>query len=122
MTSTAFDDQFAVCTPEEEEAFKAIEARQAEVSAQRKAGWYWVKVTARWEPAYFDGLEFTLDHGPIAKLGPRIPTPDEPWQCVPKEPTQEMQNHGSVARYHERLDCKGLYKAMLSAAPKPEDV
>lgn len=46
----------------------------------------------------------------------------EGWQAVPVEPTQEMQNHGSVARYHERLDCKGLYKAMLSAAPKPEDV
>lgn len=30
MTSTAYDDQFAVCTPEEEEAFKAIEARQQE--------------------------------------------------------------------------------------------
>ena len=30
MTSTAFDDQFAVCTPEEEEAFRAIEARQRE--------------------------------------------------------------------------------------------
>ncbi|QPI65896.1 hypothetical protein [Vreelandella venusta] len=25
MTSTAFDDQFAVCTPEEEEAFQAME-------------------------------------------------------------------------------------------------
>lgn len=30
MTSTALNDQFAVCTPEEEEAFRAIEARQDE--------------------------------------------------------------------------------------------
>ncbi|WP_438455368.1 hypothetical protein [Vreelandella venusta] len=30
MTTTAYDDQFAECTPEEEEAFKAIEARQQE--------------------------------------------------------------------------------------------
>jgi hypothetical protein len=45
----------------------------------------------------------------------------EGWKVAPVEPTQEMQNHGSVARYHERLDCKGLYKAMLSTAPKPED-
>ncbi|UTD55903.1 hypothetical protein [Halomonas sp. MS1] len=42
MTSTAYDDQFAVCTPEEEEAFKAIEARQkersprGEISGQRE--------------------------------------------------------------------------------------
>ena len=45
----------------------------------------------------------------------------EGWQCVPVEPTQEMQNHGSVTRCHEQLDCKGLDKARLSAAPKPED-
>lgn len=30
MTTTAYDDQFAICTPEEEEAFKAIEERQSE--------------------------------------------------------------------------------------------
>lgn len=30
MTSTAFDDQFAVCTPEEEEAFREMQAQQDE--------------------------------------------------------------------------------------------
>lgn len=30
MTSTACDDQFAVCTPEEEEAFRAMQARKDE--------------------------------------------------------------------------------------------
>lgn len=33
MTTTAYDDQFAECTPEEEEAFKAIEARQNECAS-----------------------------------------------------------------------------------------
>lgn len=43
MTSTAYDDQFAECTPEEEEAFKAIEDyrkqlhNSAEESAKRNA-------------------------------------------------------------------------------------
>ena len=119
MTTTAYDDQFAECTPDEEEAFKAIEARQAEVSAQRKAGWYWVKVTARWEPAYFDGLEFTLDHGPIAKLGSRIPTPDESWQCVPIEPTMKMRQSAGLGA-HQELRMWKAWDAMLSTAPKPE--
>lgn len=133
MTSTAFDDQFAVCTPEEEEAFREMQARKADVRGQREAGWYWVKVTAKWEPAYFDGLEFTLDHGPIAKLGPRIPTPDEPWQCVPKDPNSDQVDAGCEAtgecerlgECHLECDCSSVpkvYRAMLSAAPKPEDV
>ena len=46
MTSTAFDDQFAVCTPEEDEAFCAIEARQREAEVvkpserERFMAWY----------------------------------------------------------------------------------
>jgi len=32
MTSTAFDDQFAVCTPEEEEFFRERQAQQDELS------------------------------------------------------------------------------------------
>ena len=49
MTSTAFDDQFAVCTPEEEEAFCAIEARQREADivrpSQRERFEAWAKQT-----------------------------------------------------------------------------
>lgn len=38
MTSTAFDDQFAVCTPEEEEVFCAIEKRQEDARQAAEKG------------------------------------------------------------------------------------
>ena len=41
------------------------------------------------------------------------------WQVVPMEPSQYQQNAGSVARYHHESDCRGIYRAMLSAAPQP---
>ena len=131
MTSTAFDDQFAVCTPEEEEAFCAIEARQREVRGKSIQRERFEEFVIEWCERY--GVDINLeDYSPDANAYENA-TLDfawnafqaacpEGWQCVPAEPTQEMQNYGSVARYHERLDCKGLYKAMPGAAPKPEDV
>ena len=54
MTTAAYDDQFAVCTPEEEEAFLAIEARQREAEI--------VRLSERerflaWYESEFDGKE-----------------------------------------------------------------
>ena len=41
------------------------------------------------------------------------------WRLVPMEPSQYQQNAGSVARYHHESDCRGIYRAMLAAAPQP---
>lgn len=89
--------------------------------SERKEGWYWVQYAGQWIVSEFDGLEFTLDHGPIERVGPRIPTPDEPWQCVPKEPTEGMVNAGFWAVGNEqRVD--DLWADLLSAAPKPGEL
>lgn len=100
MTSTAFDDQFAECTPEEEEAFCAIEARLRErlgdeaKAGERRKGWYWVEpdeyTLVGLAPAYWNGQEW-FAHTP---WGERF----------------------AVLREHGRI------MAPLSAAPKPEDV
>lgn len=64
---------------------------------EREKGWYWVKAPdgeyccARYSterenrgvtPWLFAGMSF--DNDTWAEIGPRIPTPDEPWQCVPE--------------------------------------
>ncbi len=54
MTSTAFDEQFAVCTPEEEEAFRAIEARQREAEIMRLSE---RERFMAWYASEFDGKE-----------------------------------------------------------------
>lgn len=95
--------------------------------SERKEGWYHVKVGDYWTCAYWHGKGWTVlgvnqcSDKYFDEIGQRIPSPEEPWVTVPVEPTQEMQNAGSVARYHERKDCKGVYHAMTSAAPKPGD-
>lgn len=104
---------------------------------QRADGWYWVKLedSDGWIPWEWrsssrspQGTWFNSET-PI-EVGQRVPTPDEPWQCVPKEPTEDMMHAGCVAtgdceRIGEcHLDCHfspapKVYRAMLSAAPTP---
>lgn len=109
--------------------------------ANRKAGWYWVKyadrlvsfgATKEWVPLYWQGERFEdehyfLEHQNIGEIGQRIPEPDEPWQCVPVEPTDKMRlralsvddfESGGTSVDEFNSD---IYLAMLSAAPKPED-
>lgn len=54
MTSTAYDDQFAACTPEEDEAFRAIEARQRESEIVRPSQ---RERFEAWYASEFDGEE-----------------------------------------------------------------
>lgn len=103
----------------------------------RPAGWYWVKQdnpygAPSWEPAYFsDGWSISTPWcvgkafiAPV-EVGPRIPTPDEPWHCVPKEPNAAMSTAGGAAVRIETTAINKLWtagkvwQAMLKAAPSP---
>ena len=95
---------------------------------QREAGWYWVKWPheKEWFAARYMGRvreRHMWSSGDIIQsdapsfIGPRIPTPDEPWQCVPKEANREM-----VKAAMDRGAAFGAgahYAAMLAFAPKP---
>ena len=95
----------------------------------RQAGWYWVKEEGcpSWvvaEHPQEEEAEWVDNSGRelywVAEVGPRIPTPDEPWQCVPVEPTREMlasYEKASVAPIGP-LSVRG-YIHMVAAAPKP---
>lgn len=88
--------------------------------SERKAGWYWVKHKDQddWEPDYWLGSEWMCaelySHD---RIGPRIPDPDEPWQCVPVEPTEDMRK-AATARVGPFISY-ACWDAMLDAAPKP---
>jgi hypothetical protein len=99
---------------------------------ERKAGWYWVGTDDNpWEVAHWDGGEWWVANSQapwsdcyIKKIGTRIPTPDEPWQCVPVETTGEMDAAGCEAGSSAYADAEGIrivdaWEAMLAAAPKP---
>lgn len=90
--------------------------------SERKPGWYWVHVYGNWEPAYTDDGD-VFDHidSRVDKVGPRIPTPDEPWQCVPIVPTREMMESTGDTSAEAYSGMLGAWMMMLSSAPKPED-
>ncbi|MBW5800635.1 hypothetical protein [Halomonas elongata] len=104
--------------------------------SDRKPGWYWVKIreaglASDWFPTRWEGEDWSINnrsdsHSFKLIAGPRIPTPDEPWQTVPVEPTKSMREEFREA--HEaweegKGDGSGSpdfqWKAMLAAAPKP---
>lgn len=99
----------------------------------RQAGWYWVKEDAlapRWEAAEwcpeFNGWsvtaneEWVRDENLVA-VGDRIPTPDEPWQCVPVEATRDMRDavYKKTGSVQIMADAWAAWPDMLAAAPKP---
>lgn len=112
-----------------------------QTKAPAQPGWYWVKTDdwpeADWEAGEWDGRQWrvTSSDAPwapelIEMVGPRIPTPDEPWQCVPSIPTDGMKQAGKTAiedlqklrgidAYAHCDDAPAAYRYMLSAAPKP---
>lgn len=91
------------------------------MSKSRDAGWYWVRVCEggawgcfNWNGSKWKDSDGLYDDALFDVVGPRIPTPDEPWQCVPKEPNSAML---------AAVSCPGCaatdYAHMLAAAPKP---
>lgn len=123
MTTTAFDDQFAVCTPEEEEAFKAIEARQqerspsGEASCQRERFEAWATKN-KMDTSCFNGFYGDRDTF-MAWEAWEVACP-EGWTVVPINPAK--QQIGSVFWAHEDADVYGIYADMVANAPNPEDV
>ena len=104
---------------------------------RRKAGWYWVKMDGEWYASQYrpghirggDGVEapwsfgilLSLEEAGFDEIGPRIPTPDEPWQAVPVEPTEQMTGDVQRMTAHWANDAEDIWPIMLAAAPKPED-
>lgn len=89
----------------------------------RKAGWYWVKLIegGKWRCFKWNGSAWCDKRSEYPEdifdvIGPRIPTPDEPWQCVPVEATDEMVEAGYM-----KIDLKQKWVVMLATAPKPEN-
>ncbi|GAA0581133.1 hypothetical protein ACFQH5_20120 [Halomonas salifodinae] len=111
------------------------------MSEKREAGWYWCKDSYGDDlPLYWCGErwltsdDYSCDSAylkRVLEVGPRIPTPDEPWQTVPMEPDLAMQKayFESIDRHMQRVQTdlrfgrfdnqRLAYRAMLSAAPKP---
>ena len=90
----------------------------------RQAGWYWVKEHSyeNWAAWHWNGVDFAgVDEDCFAVIGPRIPTPGEPWQCVPMKLTKSMGkallNHSG--NLQTMADTWGAWPDMLAAAPKP---
>lgn len=94
--------------------------------SNRQPGWYWVwfmgrEGCARWDGDdwFIAGLEGDVPESCFSEIGSRIPTPDEPWQTVPVEPTREMLESigdNSAEAYAGML---GAWTAMLTTAPRP---
>lgn len=92
--------------------------------SERQKAWYWTKVDDCWGALEWDGESWAygdkefgdeyLDH-----IGSRIPTPDEPWQTVPVEPTIEMYDRALHDEAHGSDTAEAVWVSMLAAAPKP---
>ncbi len=94
--------------------------------SERQAGYYWVRhwqfhgwhigektLGGGW---LLTGMAMPYDDDDMEAIGQRIPTPDEPWQCVPVEPARAMLD----ASWREcAVSSPQVYRAMLKAAPKP---
>lgn len=95
---------------------------------ERKEGWYWVKMNKpsdKWRPDYYSGglwravWSMPEDDSINFEIGPRIPTPDEPFKCAPVEPTTEMVDAASEM-YMPFGDMAAAIQAAIVYAPGGE--
>ncbi len=93
---------------------------------ERKEGWYWVKVyhNGKWGCFFWTGTGWRDTSGVygealFAVVGPRIQTPDEPFKCVPVEPTAEMVDAASEA-YMPFGDMALAIQAAIVYAPEEQ--
>lgn len=96
--------------------------------SERQSGWYWVRLEDNhpWEVAKLSDSQMEGIEDMWAVVGPRIPTPDEPWKTAPVDPTREMVLDGawqSTSGVDDVMEAcaQDTGKAMLNAATKPED-
>lgn len=74
-----------------------------------------------------DGWQAAIAHA-AQKTAPEHTVPPG-WRLVPEEPTEKMMMHKATCQHHDPFDmtCVArsnrmrIYKAMLAAAPKPEE-
>lgn len=78
--------------------------------SERREGWYWVKMhCGLWTVAQLcEGVYVSVDGEWDDEndmiIGPRIPDPDEPWQCVPTEITAETGHKaGMMGEFSQSL-------------------
>ena len=98
--------------------------------SERKPGYYMIRYAheqAPWEPAEWDGERWMLlgnsssfSPATIGEVGPRIPTPDEPWR--PENCRNELQAKGKP---YPRSGCAVCGNGGLAGCPyehqrKPE--
>ncbi len=87
--------------------------------SERKEVWYWVKVgNAPWTPSRLskNGHPMIAERGMTYQIDQRIPSPDEPWQCVPVEPTTAMKQVADIDTPGPMTAWK-CWQVMLKAAP-----
>lgn len=82
--------------------------------SERTDGWYWVKlqdfdgwIPWEWRSSSRSPQGSWFNSETPIEVGPRIPTPDEPWQCVPSDgTTEEMDDavRGFLLMLSMRLD------------------
>ena len=91
---------------------------------ERQEGWYWVKVyhggtwgCFLWTGSGWRDSTGVYDDSLFDVIGPRIPTPDEPWKCVPTTPSRSMED---AMQYQSSFETRERYAALLAATPKPE--
>lgn len=91
--------------------------------SERKEGWYWIKSNhaALWECMQWNGAAWCCSNAASspAIIGDYIPTPDEPWQSVPKEATPDMRE---VQTLSNEVIAVRRWRDTLAVAPKPGDV
>ncbi len=96
--------------------------------------------SGKWGCFFWNGVQWRGESGAYPDemfnvVGPRIPAPDEPWQCVPVEPTDYMLFKAETAAMNKDVDTYSptptehpddgggpsgyYYRALLAAAPKP---
>lgn len=107
--------------------------------SERKPGWYWVAlpyhdgrnggfspgpwVCMEWEEGegwWFEEQGRSIRDDGLHSIGPRIPSPDEPWVCVPVDIAPPMRRAGQHSLDHGCY-IDGIYADIIAAAPKPED-
>ena len=87
----------------------------------RKTGWYWCQwdKDGEWECSEWRGYNWD-DNEPSCQpvvVGPRIPTPDEDWQAVPKTASENMKDAATWGLSPH--DADEIWSDMLAAAPRP---
>lgn len=120
MTSTAFE----VCTPEEDEAFRAIEARQRESEivrpSQRERFERWFSDQGKWpQSVERSGEGYKLMQAQSAWETWKVACP-EGWLMVPSSPTPEMV--GAAEEGHMPFGDMGFaIQCAIAHAPRPGD-